>query len=167
MNPAQDIFSSVASKLKSQVYIGLYSFHVPDVNKACERFEKLGVEFVKKPDAGTMKGLAFIKVTCLMGTAQVSKCPCGCLTLKLFILHRTHQMYVLHAGPRWLLDRNPEWAKLSKVGVTTAYTCVALYSPADDLTAKCLHALLRLCLIRAYVNLDHVLPVLLHSSVST
>ena len=28
---------------------------------ACERFEKLGVEFVKKPDDGKMKGLAFIK----------------------------------------------------------------------------------------------------------
>ena len=36
-------------------------FHVPDVYKACERFEKLGVEFVKKPDGGSMKGLAFIK----------------------------------------------------------------------------------------------------------
>lgn len=34
---------------------------VPDVSAACERFEKEGVEFVKKPDAGTMKGLAFIK----------------------------------------------------------------------------------------------------------
>jgi lactoylglutathione lyase len=34
---------------------------VDDVYKACERFEKLGVEFAKKPDAGRMKGLAFIK----------------------------------------------------------------------------------------------------------
>jgi lactoylglutathione lyase len=34
---------------------------VPDVYAACERFEKLGVEFVKKPDDGRMKGLAFIK----------------------------------------------------------------------------------------------------------
>ncbi|KAL5009177.1 hypothetical protein ScPMuIL_014758 [Solemya velum] len=34
---------------------------VPDVYKACERFEKLGVEFVKKPNDGKMKGLAFIK----------------------------------------------------------------------------------------------------------
>ena len=25
---------------------------VPDVYKACERFESLGVNFVKKPDAG-------------------------------------------------------------------------------------------------------------------
>ena len=34
---------------------------VPDVYKACERFEEMGVEFVKKPDDGNMKGLAFIK----------------------------------------------------------------------------------------------------------
>ncbi|KAJ8920870.1 hypothetical protein NQ315_015663 [Exocentrus adspersus] len=33
---------------------------VPDVNKACERFEKLGVNFVKKPNDGKMKGIAFI-----------------------------------------------------------------------------------------------------------
>ena len=25
---------------------------VPDVQKACERFEQLGVNFIKKPDAG-------------------------------------------------------------------------------------------------------------------
>ncbi|TEW52339.1 lactoylglutathione lyase [Psychromonas algicola] len=34
---------------------------VPDVYAASERFEKYGVEFVKKPDDGSMKGLAFIK----------------------------------------------------------------------------------------------------------
>lgn len=34
---------------------------VPDVYAACERFEKLGVEFAKRPDEGKMKGLAFIK----------------------------------------------------------------------------------------------------------
>ncbi|MFV8570223.1 lactoylglutathione lyase [Marinobacter sp. SBS5] len=34
---------------------------VPDVYRACERFEQLGVEFVKRPDDGKMKGLAFIK----------------------------------------------------------------------------------------------------------
>ena len=34
---------------------------VPDVEKACERFESLGVNFVKKPNDGKMKGLAFIK----------------------------------------------------------------------------------------------------------
>ncbi|KAJ8983354.1 hypothetical protein NQ317_003160 [Molorchus minor] len=33
---------------------------VPDVYKACERFEKLGVNFIKRPDDGKMKGLAFI-----------------------------------------------------------------------------------------------------------
>ncbi|KAJ3679893.1 hypothetical protein LUZ60_016171 [Juncus effusus] len=34
---------------------------VDDVYKACERFESLGVEFVKKPEDGKMKGIAFIK----------------------------------------------------------------------------------------------------------
>ena len=34
---------------------------VPDVYTACNRFEDLGIEFVKKPDDGSMKGLAFIK----------------------------------------------------------------------------------------------------------
>jgi len=34
---------------------------VPDVEAACDRFEALGVEFVKKPQDGGMKGLAFIK----------------------------------------------------------------------------------------------------------
>lgn len=33
---------------------------VPDVYAACARFEQQGVEFVKRPDEGRMKGLAFI-----------------------------------------------------------------------------------------------------------
>eukprot|EP00258_Populus_trichocarpa_P038498 XP_024454517.1 lactoylglutathione lyase isoform X2 [Populus trichocarpa] len=34
---------------------------VDDTYKACERFERLGVEFMKKPNDGKMKGIAFIK----------------------------------------------------------------------------------------------------------
>jgi len=34
---------------------------VPDVNAACEMFEELGVKFVKKPNDGKMKGIAFIQ----------------------------------------------------------------------------------------------------------
>lgn len=34
---------------------------VPDVYEACERFQKLGVEFHKTPNSGGMKGLAFVK----------------------------------------------------------------------------------------------------------
>ena len=34
---------------------------VPNVYAACARFEELGVEFIKRPDDGSMKGIAFIK----------------------------------------------------------------------------------------------------------
>jgi lactoylglutathione lyase len=39
-------------------HIGL---SVPDVDAACAGFEAAGVEFVKRPNDGAMKGLAFIK----------------------------------------------------------------------------------------------------------
>jgi len=40
---------------------GHIGFGVPDVEAACARFERLGVPFVKRPDDGKMKGIAFIK----------------------------------------------------------------------------------------------------------
>ena len=40
---------------------GHIGISVPDVYAACKRFAKYDVEFVKKPDDGPMKGLAFIK----------------------------------------------------------------------------------------------------------
>ena len=40
---------------------GHIAFKVPDVAKACELFEQLGVTFQKKPSDGSMKSIAFIK----------------------------------------------------------------------------------------------------------
>ena len=40
---------------------GHIAFRVPDVQKACERFEKMGVVFQKKPSEGKMSNIAFIK----------------------------------------------------------------------------------------------------------
>ena len=40
---------------------GQIGLSVPDVHAACAQFEALGVEFVKRPDEGAMKGLAFVK----------------------------------------------------------------------------------------------------------
>lgn len=47
---------------KKLVFLPCCRFDVPDVEAACKRFEELGVQFVKKPNDGRMKGLAFIKV---------------------------------------------------------------------------------------------------------
>lgn len=91
-------------------------FHVPDVDKACERFEELGVEFVKKPNAGNMKGLAFIKVLSLSlcsSTISTFACLVSCCSAKVEAPSTT----CWYAGPRWLLDRDLERPELDKIGV--------------------------------------------------
>ncbi|GAB4819133.1 hypothetical protein N2152v2_006179 [Parachlorella kessleri] len=40
---------------------GHIGFSVPSVADACQRFEELGVPFVKRPNDGKMKNIAFIK----------------------------------------------------------------------------------------------------------
>lgn len=40
---------------------GHIGFAVPDLDAACARFDKLGVEYVKRPEDGKMNDLAFIK----------------------------------------------------------------------------------------------------------
>jgi lactoylglutathione lyase len=40
---------------------GHIGISVPDVYAACARFQSLGVTFIKQPDDGKMKGLAFIQ----------------------------------------------------------------------------------------------------------
>ncbi|CAD5264408.1 Lactoylglutathione lyase [Alteromonas sp. 38] len=40
---------------------GHIGFHVPNLEAACDRFEALDVPFQKRPNDGSMKGIAFIK----------------------------------------------------------------------------------------------------------
>lgn len=39
---------------------GHLAIRVPDTEAACERMESLDVKFIKKPNEGKMKGIAFI-----------------------------------------------------------------------------------------------------------
>lgn len=46
--------------LRNLFVIGHLCIAVPDVYACVERLEKEGVKIIKAPDAGTMKGLAFV-----------------------------------------------------------------------------------------------------------
>ena len=45
----------------STARFGHIGLAVPDVEAAAKRWEAMGIEFVKKPADGKMKGIAFIK----------------------------------------------------------------------------------------------------------
>ncbi|KAI9396985.1 hypothetical protein POPTR_004G214966v4 [Populus trichocarpa] len=54
--PKQEVTFTVSVRISGNIGVT-----VDDTYKACERFERLGVEFMKKPNDGKMKGIAFIK----------------------------------------------------------------------------------------------------------
>jgi len=57
-NDPNPVYHNGNSDPRGYGHIGI---EVPNVDEACARFEKLGIEFVKKPTDGKMKGIAFIK----------------------------------------------------------------------------------------------------------
>lgn len=58
-NPGDIVVTRNGGLNKSFLFSGHIGITVDDTYKACERFERLGVEFVKKPDDGNLAELHF------------------------------------------------------------------------------------------------------------
>lgn len=56
-----DTLPCQSEKCKKASGFGHLGISVPDVYAACQRMDKLGVKFIKRPEDGNMKGIAFIE----------------------------------------------------------------------------------------------------------
>ena len=73
---------------------------------ACKRFEDLGVQFVKKPNDGRMKGLAFIKVR-----KVASVFPADCQD-QIFVSCRHRSVWQGEDDPFTLQDPDSYWIEI-------------------------------------------------------
>uniref|UniRef100_A0A8D1JND2 Lactoylglutathione lyase n=1 Tax=Sus scrofa TaxID=9823 RepID=A0A8D1JND2_PIG len=92
---------------------------VPDVHGACKRFEELGVKFVKKPDDGKMKGLAFIQD---IEITEAFKTRWIVVPIQIILkpISLSHFSYVFH------LTVQSFWFYSSALSYVLEYSCITL-----------------------------------------